>query len=449
VARPHLLCARLSLPVGKKFEGAHDPRRTTHDAHAWPGPAHPRPHARHDSPGCPPDCHRPGRAQGTSALPAPPAPQPQSPRRQPLTPAQKLQVGTETVANQQSNDFPGHWPGENNDWDLDHFRNNFNVQFHAHAPFDTQFSLVGVDTSVANAFRRIMLSELPTLAIEDVFIYQNTSIIQDEVLAHRLGLIPLRGDTKGLDWMKWYVKPSDDDEGSGSPSDFNCAILHLEAECTWQDGGLQRAVAGETDPDKLYHNHSVYARDIKWAPLGKQEEMFDDADPIRATNPDILIVKMRPGQRIQLTMHAVKGIGQDHAKFSPVATASYRLMPTIDILKPIVGADAKKFARCFPRGVIRLDSVTAEDVAAHEELAGQEGEPKAVVDKPENDTVSREVLRHAEFKDKVKLGRVRDHFMFRVESTGQLESDRLFLDSIKLLRIKCQRIKRGLDEMMR
>ena len=58
-----------------------------------------------------------------------------------------------------------------------------------------------------------MLSELPTLAIEDVFIYQNTSIIQDEVLAHRLGLIPLCGDPKGLEWMKWYVKPTDDDEG--------------------------------------------------------------------------------------------------------------------------------------------------------------------------------------------------------------------------------------------
>jgi DNA-directed RNA polymerase I and III subunit RPAC1 len=39
--------------------------------------------------------------------------------------------------------------------------------------------------------------------------------------------------------------------------------------------------------------------------------------------------------------------------------------------------------------------------------------------------------------------------MFRVESTGQLESDRLFLESVKMLRIKCQRIKRGLDEMMR
>jgi DNA-directed RNA polymerase I and III subunit RPAC1 len=218
-------------------------------------------------------------------------------------------------------------------------------------------------------------------------------------------------------------------------------------ECKWQEGGLQRAVQGETDPDKLYTGHNVYAKDIVWEPLGQQLAKFPEGEDIRAFNPDILIVKMRPGQKIQLTMHAMKGIGQDHAKFSPVATASYRLMPTIDILKPIVGADAKKFARCFPRGVIKLDTVTSQDIENDVELQGQEGEPKATVDDPMKDTVSRECLRHAEFKDKVKLGRVRDHFIFKVESTGQWESDDLFLESIKSLKIKCQRIKRGLDEM--
>ncbi|KAF2132504.1 DNA-directed RNA polymeras-like proteines I and III subunit RPAC1 [Dothidotthia symphoricarpi CBS 119687] len=360
----------------------------------------------------------------------------------------KLQIGPETVGNQASTDFPGHWPGENHEWDLDLFKENFSVTFHSHSTHDTQFSLVGLDTSVANAFRRILLSEIPTLAIEDVFIYQNTSIVQDEVLAHRLGLIPLCGSHAGLNWMKWYSKPTDDDEGSGTPSDYNCIMLNLQVECTWQDGGLQRAAAGETDPDKLYTNHSVYARDIVWSPIGKQHDMFA-SEPVRSTNPDILIVKMRPGQQINLMMHAVKGIGQDHAKFSPVATASYRLLPTIDILRPIVGADAKKFARCFPRDVIRLDAITPQDTEKDVELAGQEGQLKAVVNNPMNDSVSRECLRHPEFKDKVRLGRVRDHFIFQVESTGQWDSDELFLESVKLLRVKCQRIKRGLDEMMK
>ncbi|KAI2479204.1 DNA-directed RNA polymerase I and III protein [Pyrenophora tritici-repentis] len=362
-----------------------------------------------------------------------------------------LGIGPETVTNQQSTDFPFHWPGENHEWNLDYFRDNFNVVFHKNDPLDAQFSLTGIDTSVANAFRRILLSEIPTLAIEDVYIYQNTSIIQDEVLAHRLGLIPLCGDRATLRRMKWYAKPTDEDEGSGGPTSENTVALTLKTKCTWQPGGVARAVAGETDPDRLYVGHNVYAKDMRFEPNGNQAENLSEAEGkhIRSTNPDILICKMRPGQELEIRMHAIKGIGQDHAKFSPVATASYRLMPTIDITKPIVGADAKKFSRCFPSGVIRLDTVTSADIEKHPELEGKEGEPKAVVANPMNDTVSRECLRHPEFKDKVKLGRIRDHFIFRVESTGQWESDELFLESVKLLKIKCQRIKRGLDEMMK
>ncbi|KAF2442182.1 DNA-directed RNA polymeras-like proteines I and III subunit RPAC1 [Karstenula rhodostoma CBS 690.94] len=357
----------------------------------------------------------------------------------------KLKVGIETVSNQQSTDFPGHWPGESHEWDLEYFKNNMRIEFqHEHAnKLDLTFSLIGVDTSLANALRRILISEVPTLAIEDVFIYQNTSIIQDEVLAHRLGLVPLRGNHDALRWLKWYQK--DEDVPDHEPkSDENCVRLSLNTECRWKEGGLEKAKQGVTDPDELYENHNVYARDFSFEPWERQTEKFGD-DGVRSSHPDILVAKMRPGQHIELLMHAYKGIGQDHAKFSPVATATYRLLPTIDILKPIVGADAKKFARCFPKGVIRLDKVTSEDTSAHpEECAGKEGEAKAVVDNPSLDTVSRECLRHPEFADKVKLGRMRDHFIFRIESTGQWDSDELFLESIRLLKVKAARIKRGL-----
>jgi DNA-directed RNA polymerase I and III subunit RPAC1 len=314
-----------------------------------------------------------------------------------------------------------------------------------HSKLDLTFSLTGVDTSLANALRRILIAEVPTLAIEDVFISQNTSVIQDEVLAQRLGLIPLRGNREALRWLKWYQK--DEDLPDHEPkSDENCVRLSLNLECRWKAGGLEKAKQGITDPDQLYENHSVYARDLTFEPWASQSEKFGE-DDVRSSHPDILVAKMRPGQQIELLMHAYKGIGQDHAKFSPVATATYRLMPTIDILRPIVGADAKKFARCFPKTVIRLDKVTAEDVAAHpEECAGKEGELKAVVNNPEADTVSRECLRHPEFADKVKLGRLRDHFIFRIESTGQWDSDELFLESVRLLKVKAARIKRGLEQ---
>jgi DNA-directed RNA polymerase I and III subunit RPAC1 len=57
-------------------------------------------------------------------------------------------------------------------------------------------------------------------------------------------------------------------------------------------------------------------------------------DPPRAVNPKILLAKLRPGQEIHLEMHAIKSMGKDHTKFSPVATATYRIMPHIQLLKP-------------------------------------------------------------------------------------------------------------------
>ncbi|KAF2753204.1 putative DNA-directed RNA polymerase I and III subunit Rpc40 [Pseudovirgaria hyperparasitica] len=370
-------------------------------------------------------------------------------------------IGTETVSNITSTDFPGHWPGEDNSWDVDKFRDKFRVQFHMNEPHNAQFSLIGLDAAVANAFRRILIAEIPVLAIESVFFNNNTSIIQDEVLAHRLGLVPLTGGKEGLNWLRWRKR--DENNIPEEPNDFNTIVLVLEAECKWSKDGPALSAQGETDPDKLYVGHNVLANQIVFHPMGQHNRWFGTPETtIRPVNPDILIAKLRPGQKIVLSMHAEKGIGADHAKYSPVCPASYRLLPHIDIQRPIIGKDhAKKFARCFPKGVIGFEAVTHEEASMPDAVwrrtvrdvepdeknpyAGHEGEPKAVVVNAMKDTVSRECLRHEEFKDKVKLGRVRDHFIFQVESTGQWDSDELFLESVKLLKAKCLRVKRDLD----
>ena len=54
-----------------------------------------------------------------------------------------------------------------------------------------RFILKNVDVSLANALRRIMIAEVPTMAIEFVYLKANTSVLHDEMLCHRLGLLPL------------------------------------------------------------------------------------------------------------------------------------------------------------------------------------------------------------------------------------------------------------------
>lgn len=364
-----------------------------------------------------------------------------------LTSDQIIGVNRETVTHGASTDFPGHHYGEDHSFHVDEFKRNLSIEVHYNRQHDLSFSLVGVDAAIANALRRILIAEVSTLAIETVFIEDNTSVIHDEVLSHRLGLIPFKGGKKGLrEFLQEYKKPAPGEDPFASSFDWNTVSLSLNVECTHNP----HADEGETDPDKLYLNRNVYARDIVFAPNGRQAEYFSGEDAIAPANPDILIAKLRPGQRISLEMHMHMGVGADHAKFSPVATASYRLMPVINITRPILGADARKFQKCFPAGVIGIDKVSRQEAAASGSgYEGHEGEDKAVVRDAMKDTVSRECLRHPEFEGKVKLGRKRDHFIFGVESTGQWDSDELVLESLRVMKKKCLALERQVIFMAR
>ncbi len=91
-----------------------------------------------------------------------------------------------------SSDFPGHYPGMDLSWDLETFKKSLKIHINYLSETEMEFDLVGIDASIANAFRRILIAEVPTMAIEKVYIMNNTSIVQDEVLAHRLGMVPIK-----------------------------------------------------------------------------------------------------------------------------------------------------------------------------------------------------------------------------------------------------------------
>ncbi|KDD72188.1 hypothetical protein H632_c3726p0, partial [Helicosporidium sp. ATCC 50920] len=89
-----------------------------------------------------------------------------------------------------------------------------------------EFVLSGVDASIANALRRVILAEVPTIAIELVEIENNTTVLNDEFLAHRLGLIPLVSTL--VHNMKSIYEASDDD-------DFTDVEFVLDVRCASDD----------------------------------------------------------------------------------------------------------------------------------------------------------------------------------------------------------------------
>lgn len=325
------------------------------------------------------------------------------------------------IKNVHTTNFPGNYPGYDDAWSLKGFQQNFRTEVIQLNEDSMEFDMVGIDAAIANAFRRILLAEVPTMAIEKVFIYNNTSIVQDEVLAHRLGLIPIKVDPRLFEY-----RSSDEESATEDGSEIDTIQLQLKIKCSRNP----RASKDASDPRELYLNHMVYSRDIKWMPIGNQADVFADT-AIGPVHDDILIAQLRPGQELDIIMHCVKGIGKDHAKFSPVATASYRLLPEITLLEPVEGEQAERLQRCFSKGVIELEELNGIKVAK--------------VGNSRLDTCSREVLRHYDLKNLVKLGRVRDHFIFTVESTGILPPDVLVTQAIKVLMTKCQRFLNELD----
>ncbi|KAF8161646.1 DNA-directed RNA polymerase [Crassisporium funariophilum] len=327
-----------------------------------------------------------------------------------------VDIQAERVSNISSTDYPGHYVDEDHAWSLTKFKKNLKVKVQRLSNRSIEFDIVGVDASIANAFRRIMNAEVPTVCIETVYVWNNTTVIQDEILSHRLGLVPLNVDPALMIMKK---SPTD------APMDQNTIVFSIKIKCERNP----KAPKGSTNPDELYINHELKSSHIVWQPAGEQEDVF--TKPPAPTNPNIVLAKLRPGQEVDMEVHAVKGVGKDHAKFSPVATASYRLLPHIKITKAIAPQHADKFQKCFSPGVIKIDSRTRE-VSVDEHNVRK-------------DSVSREVLRHPEFADSVELSRVRDYFLFNVESEGPYAPERILQESVMVMREKLVFIRKAAE----
>lgn len=321
--------------------------------------------------------------------------------------------------------------GVDNSWSLDDFKARLGARVTGPQPraaaaasapppdgLTLEFDVVGIDASLANALRRILLSELPTVAIEHVFMVDNTSVVACEILAHRLGLVPLAVDAALLD-----PRPKGD-----PATDANTVLFSLKAACRrGPDGGLigDRVTSG----------------DLKWLPQGsaipaetgtafaadQSARLASGAAPV---HDDILLVRLGPGQAVECECHAIVGVGGDHAKWSPVATAWYRLQPELAITSPIMGDAADALAAELP-GLVAVE--------------GAGGARRAVVASPARGAENllekaRRLSGEPPYEGALEVRRVKDHFIFAVESVGALPPATLVTRALDVLAGKCDRL---------
>ena len=97
------------------------------------------------------------------------------------------------------------------------------------------------------------------MAIEKVEMWQNTSIIADENLAHRIGLVPIAVDPRLFEYKTSPTKPYDSS---------NSIRFKLHVVCTKKVPGAQIQIHSVKDEEEHFNNSNVYSGDLKWIPIG-------------------------------------------------------------------------------------------------------------------------------------------------------------------------------------
>jgi len=232
--------------------------------------------------------------------------------------------------------------------------------------------------SYANALRRAMLSEVPTLAIEEVIIYENTSSLYDEILAHRLGLVPIRTDLKRFNFREECVC-----KGKGCA---NCTLtLTLEEE-----------------GPKVVYSHDLKSPDPELTPV-----------------EGIPLVKLGRGQRLRLEAEAVLGRGKEHAKWQP-GVVGYKYYPVVEV-------DAERCTACgecvdaCPRELLVLEngSVEVRDI--------------------ESCSLCRACAQACE-EEALSVRGDDTRFIFTIESNGSLPAKEIFREACREISKKAERM---------
>lgn len=261
----------------------------------------------------------------------------------------------------------------------------------------------GAPHHLLNAVRRYSMVKTPTFAIDEVIVVVNTSAMFDEILAHRLGLIPLRTEEvvdkiEGLDVTLCEKCSAEGEERPPKELCDTCYVrLFLDVEAH--------------DSEVV-----VYSRDIV------------SEDPlVKPVYDNIPIVILAPGQRISLELRARLGRGLEHAKWSPVTVAVSRAVARININAKECNTCGKCVEVC-PKRILRV-----------------EGGGIVVSDLLEC-TICKQCVMACPLKA-IEVEPEADKAVLRVESVGSLEPETVLKLAIRMLERDLEHLQKVFERM--
>jgi len=305
-----------------------------------------------------------------------------------------------------------------------------------------EFRLLNTDLAFANSLRRVIISEVPTIAVDMVEVKENTSPLFDDFVVHRIGLVPLVSD------------------------DINNYKFPLECNC--KDGcehcKVDFIISKKCDDNYKEDTIEVTSDDI----IPKNQEC--KVKPVKYDYP-IVLTKLRKGQSINMTLTAKKGIGKTHAKWSPVCTCVMKQVPTVKILDNefIQNMDnkfKKEFCDACPSKVFKIDKdeiivdksekctyceecliKTQEFIKKKDKTEFKKYKENKIKEGMKEDDIKMNQGPSINYREVIKIEPKANEFLFKVESTGALSPKKIVYEAFNILKQKFNSIDKMLNEI--
>ncbi|CCQ36905.1 DNA-directed RNA polymerase subunit D [Natronomonas moolapensis 8.8.11] len=190
----------------------------------------------------------------------------------------------------------------------------YDVTFIERDERSARFLVRGISPAFANGIRRAMVADVPTLSVDTVRVIENSSVMFDEQIALRLGLIPLT-----------------------TPDDY--------------------------EPEETV----TLAIDVEGPATAYSGDLVSSDGQVQPAEENVPIIDLKEGQRLELEADAELGYGKDHAKHQGGVAVGYRHLQRVAL-----GDDRDEFAEDDPeiiRGVIEDDGELVETASFDNDLS--------------------------------------------------------------------------------
>lgn len=237
---------------------------------------------------------------------------------------------------------------------------------------EIKFLLEDSNPQFANALRRIMTVEIPILAVDSVDFSVNESVLYNEVIAHRMGLIPL----------------------VFNPKDFHFKEEHED---------------GKTDSEC----EVIFAINKKGPVMVYSKDMKSSNPDVKPLYDNIPIVELFDNQKLKLEASASLGLGLKHARYQ-AAVAFYKYYPIVKVNGKI--ANPEEIVKACPKDAIKI----------------QDGKISV---NPDCDLCN-ECLKFVKPEGSIELTGDNTRFIFNVETISGLKPDEIILNATDILKEK-------------